>query len=277
MARDINLNSSEWCDLVFEGKNKDYGAYEMRQTSSSRHLIAFLCTLVFITIVALIPSFMSAISKNKDVALSGYDGPLVVTDVDLTEEVPQEVIEQSIAPPPPPIINSVQFTPPAIVDDAEVNAENEMRTQEELSNSTALITTVTYHSENTEGADPGELLQEQRDVIGTAYVPDKPFETAEVMPQYPGGNSELMRFMKNNLKYPTIAAETGIEGRVVVKFVVDKNGAISDIQVLKGIDPSCDKEAVRVVKLMPNWIPGMQNGNPVSVYFNLPVFFKLEK
>ena len=97
------------------------------------------------------------------------------------------------------------------------------------------------------------------------------------MPQFPGGNAELMRYLSANIKYPTIAAENGIEGRVVLKFVVGKDGGISNIQVVRALDPSCDKEAVRVVKGMPKWIPGMQNGHAVAVYFTLPVLFKLQR
>jgi len=105
---------------------------------------------------------------------------------------------------------------------------------------------------------------------------DEIFVHVEQMPQFPGGEGELMKWLGSNIQYPTIASEQGIQGRVVLKFVVRPDGSIDDVQVIKSLEPSCDKEAVRAVKKMPKWIPGKQNGNPVSVYYNLPVQFKLQ-
>ncbi|GAB6120548.1 TonB family protein [Dysgonomonas termitidis] len=108
-------------------------------------------------------------------------------------------------------------------------------------------------------------------------VEEKPFVTVEQMPGFPGGETEMHRFINDNLKYPVVAQESGIQGRVTIRFVVTKTGAISDVTVIRGIDPSCDKEAVRVVKAMPKWIPGKQNGLNVPVYFTLPVVFRLSE
>jgi protein TonB len=98
----------------------------------------------------------------------------------------------------------------------------------------------------------------------------------ETMPTFPGGQSELMSWIGKNLKYPTIAAENGVEGKVIVQFVVGKNGKIRDAVVARALNPSCDKEALRVVNAMPNWIPGKQNGKEVSVKFTLPIIFRLQ-
>jgi protein TonB len=96
------------------------------------------------------------------------------------------------------------------------------------------------------------------------------------MPQFPGGQDEMYRFIGNNLKYPAIDQEMGTQGRVTVRFVVSKTGEITNIELLKGISPTCDKEAIRVIKSMPKWIPGKQSGNPVQVYFTMPIVFKLK-
>ena len=104
---------------------------------------------------------------------------------------------------------------------------------------------------------------------------EKPYEAVEQMPTFPGGETELMKFIRDNLKYPVIAQENGIQGRVILRFVVSKTGTIDNVTVLRSLDPTCDKEAIRVVKSMPKWIPGKQNGNNVPVYFTLPVVFKL--
>lgn len=104
----------------------------------------------------------------------------------------------------------------------------------------------------------------------------KVFEIAEQMPRFPDGETEMMKFLGDNIKYPVKAQEAGIHGRVVVRFVVTPTGAIDDVKVMRGVDPELDEEAVRVVKSMPAWIPGVQNGEKVAVYYTLPVTFKLK-
>ncbi|PXV64372.1 protein TonB [Dysgonomonas alginatilytica] len=277
MARNIQLNSSDWCDIVFTGKNKTYGAYALRQSSSKRHLLAFFIVVIFVGIVAGLPSLLNAVNPPK-VVDAGLVGPYIIGEYEDTEEQEQPIVEPSTTPPPPPIIDSQRFTPPAITADDMVDESRELLSQQELNESSSLITTVTVETGNSVGIDPGELQREQR--LITNQPPQEPnqiHDIVEVMPQFPGGMSELMRYLGANIKYPTIAAENDIEGRVVLKFVVGKDGTISNIQVIRPLDPSCDKEAVRVVKMMSKWIPGMQNGHPVAVYFTLPVLFKLQR
>lgn len=277
MARNIKLNSSDWCDIIFTGKNKAYGAYALRQSSSKRHIIAFLVVLLFVGVVAGLPSFLNAVTPPRDhVNVIVFDGPTILED--LENKVEEQIIEPQVAPPPPPMINSRQFTPPVVTPDELVDSERELATQQELNESTALITSVTIETNNTVGVDPGDLQREQRQITNESpHEPNKIHEVVEVMPQFPGGNGELMRYLGANMKYPTIAAENGIEGRAVLKFVVSKDGSISNIQIIRSLDPSCDKEAIRVVKSMPRWVPGQQNGHPVAVYFTLPVLFKLQR
>lgn len=275
MARNIQLNSTDWCDIVFTGKNKSYGAYALRQSSSKRHILAFLVVLIFVGVVAGLPSFLNAVNPPKEYVQNVTD---IYTIGKLDDPVQEEpIVEPSTTPPAPPVIDSKQFTPPAIKPDEMVDPSKELESQVELNKSKSLITTVTVESGNTTGIDPGELEREQRQITNQPpQEPNKVHEHVEVMPQFPGGNVELMRYLSANIKYPTIAAENGIQGRVVLKFVVSKDGSISNIQIVRSLDPSCDKEAIRVVKGMPKWIPGMQNGHPVAVYFTLPVLFKLQ-
>ena len=105
---------------------------------------------------------------------------------------------------------------------------------------------------------------------------NKVFDVVEQMPSYPGGMGALMSWLSQNIKYPTVAAENGISGRVIVQFVVERDGSITDVRVARGVDPYLDKEATRVVKMMPHWIPGKQNGAPVRVKYTVPVVFKLQ-
>ncbi len=105
---------------------------------------------------------------------------------------------------------------------------------------------------------------------------EEPYDMVEQMPQFPGGPAELLKYIAKNLKYPIIAQENGIQGKVILRFVVNAKGYVEDIKVLRSLDPYCDKEAVRVVKSLPQWIPGKQNGRNVPVYYTCPIVFKLQ-
>jgi len=124
--------------------------------------------------------------------------------------------------------------------------------------------------------DRGVDIADLQDNKVVATVKEAIFDHVEVMPQFPGGEKAMMAFLSQNLKYPIIALEQGIQGTVLLRLVIGKTGEITDVTVMRSLDPSCDKEAVRVVKTMPKWTPGKHNGNPVNVYFNLPVRFRLQ-
>lgn len=102
------------------------------------------------------------------------------------------------------------------------------------------------------------------------------YDVVEVMPQFPGGQTAMLKYIMENIKYPKQIMEEGIQGRVTVSFIVEKDGRVSNVRLLRSVQPLLDKEAVRVVKSMPKWSPGKQNGKPVRVRFNLPVMFKLK-
>lgn len=119
------------------------------------------------------------------------------------------------------------------------------------------------------------FVQTLNDAIENELPKDvKIYEHVEVMPQFPGGDEALRKWLQDNIQFPTIAAEKGIQGRVVVRFVVSPSGKIENVSIQKSIDPACDKEAIRVVKTMPDWIPGKMGGKGVYVYFSLPINFK---
>lgn len=274
MAKDINLNSSSWCDLVFEDKNKEYGAYEMRQTSSNRHIIAFIVMVIFAGFVAVLPTLIDAVKPNKD-AIAGIDESFELSAM-VEEDIPEEnKIMEETAPPPPPLKSTIAFTPPVIAEDNKVNEENEMKTQDELIESKVEIGVHNVEGVNDKNAVALDELVNHQKVIEVKQE-EKPLTVVEQMPQFPGGDGELMKFLNGEIKYPVVAAENGIQGRVVVRFVVGKDGKVSDVKVVKPLDPSLDKEAVRVVQKMPNWVPGKQNGRNVAVYYTLPVTFRLQ-
>lgn len=276
MGKDIKLNSSEWCDVVFEGKNKQYGAYRLRQSSSKRHIVAFIVILVFAGVVSALPSLISEIKKLTQNQQENIDETFELSNIPVDQEIPEEnKILQETAPPPPPLKTTVQFVPPTIAKDEEVTDKDVMKSQDEIQENKIQISVASVQGTSDKGVDIAEL-REHKVIVEEKPVEEKPFVTVEQMPTFPGGEVEMQKFIRDNLRYPVVAQEAGIQGRVTLRFVVSKTGTIENVTVVRGIDPSCDKEAVRVVQSMPKWIPGKQNGLNVPVYFNLPIQFRLQ-
>ncbi|MDR1436747.1 MAG: energy transducer TonB [Candidatus Symbiothrix sp.] len=271
MAKDIDLTSPKWLALVFEGKNKEYGAYVLRDSSSDRHLKA----LLIVTAIGMLAIFLPNLIKS--VIPKGQEKVEQITEVnmiDLNQEIPEEnkIKEIENIPPPPLLKETIQFTPPVVKKDDEVRDEDLMLTQQALTDNQVAISVATVEGAKEGGVDIADLVEHK--VVVQADAP-KIFDHVEIPPQFPGGEKELMKYLQDNIKYPTIAQEQGIQGRVVLRFVVSPDGSVGNVEVQRSLDPSCDKEAMRVVKAMPKWNAGRQNGNAVHVYFTLPVSFKL--
>ena len=181
---------------------------------------------------------------------------------------PEKVIEK--------VKSSVKFTPPVIKKDSEVKEDNQLDLEK------VEKTNVTIGAFDVQGNDEvgGEVLKAKEEIAQPEppkhEEENKVFDVVEQMPSFPGGMGALMSWLSQNMKYPPIAAENGVQGRVIVQFVVEKDGSITDVHVAKSVDPSLDKEAARVVKAMPHWIPGKQNGSAVRVKYTVPVTFKLQ-
>lgn len=268
----IDLTSPEWCQLIFEGKNQAYGAFKMRANSTKRHNAAMLIVVVIAMVGFTIPTLVKlAIPKQKEVMTE-------VTTLSRLEEpeIKQEEMKrvEPVAPPPPALKSSIKFTAPVIKKDEEVHEDNEIKSQEELTSTKMAISIADVKgNDEANGADIADLKQ-----VVTQAEPEaeKVFDMVEQMPTFPGGTQELMSYLGHNIKYPTIAQENGTQGRVIIQFVVERDGTITDVKVARGVDPYLDKEAVRVVKSMPKWIPGKQNGKAVRVKFTVPVMFRLQ-
>lgn len=172
---------------------------------------------------------------------------------------------------PPPLKTTIKFTAPEITDEP-IDEGQELASQDDVNSSRAQVSVASVQgTDDVNGVDIADLDDHKVIVAEPILV------GVEQEPQFPGGLDELMRFIKRNLVYPQQATDMGIEGRVVLRFVVNKNGEVSDIELLRKLDPVCDKEALRVVKMMPKWIPGRQNGRAVPVYYTLPIVYKLNK
>lgn len=273
MKNPIKLNSQEWCDVVFKDKNKSYGAYEMRMTSSKRHVAAFLVTVIIAILVALIPTVINKVSAANNTFAEGLDEERILINVVIDEPI-EEIIEMAVPEPPKPVaINSIQFVAPVIGEDSEIPDDLETPPMEDILADRRVIGYVNVEDGTDDmTAELARVKEEDR----ITEAPVAPISFAEIMPQFPGGEAEMMNFIGKSLRYPVVDQENGTQGRVTVRFVVTKTGDIDQVEVLRGVSPTCDREAMRVVKSMPRWIPGKQNGKPVAVYFTLPVAYKLK-
>lgn len=280
MAHDINLTSQKWLDIIFEGRNQSYGAYTLRQHSSKRHLIAFILAMTFVVAGTLTAIMVKKV--NDTIEKNRYIDVVDIGDfiLEAPPPPPEEIIEHRVeAPPPIELAKTISYQVPKIERDELVKEEQEIKPVDEiLSDKDALISIIDNKDGRTDGLgiDPKDLAEHKVITQDIAPANNDIFEIVEIKPDFPGGESAMYEWLSKNINYPVIAQENNIQGKVVLQFVVGKNGEIESIVVARGVDPSLDKEAVRVVKAMPNWIPGKQGGVPVKVRFTLPVQFKLQ-
>ena len=248
-------------ELVFANRNKEYGAYEIRKRYQKRVVNALLIALSGMALAVAIPVLINILSKvdfgKKD---------KMVEEITLAEPPPID----KTAPPPPPVIppppvqQTIKFTPPKVVKDEEV--EEPPPTQEETKE-------VQVSTETHEGDKNAIELPPETPV---AEEEGKIFTIVEEMPSFPGGEEKMLEYVARNIKYPPMARENGITGRVYVNFYIDKDGKVQNAKIVRGIGGGCDEEALRVVRMMPQWKPGKQNGRTVNVNYNLPINFTLK-
>ena len=287
MAKDVDLSSKEWTDIIFDGKNKEFGAYQLRRNSDKRHNRAVLATLIGLIVILVGAYFLGMYNdfraKQHEAELQAQlEQQLAQMAEEVPEEeAPEEEIQAVEAPEqeqalPEEILNTIKDTEIQIAADNEVTED--ITSKDDVAESTAAAGATTFD----QGTDNLEVVRTHKDEIIVEEKKPEPkkeeiFTAVEQMPQFPGGETELMKYVTNHIKYPTMAAENNIQGRVVVKFVVKKDGSVGEVQVLRGKDPDLDKEAVRVVRTLPKFIPGKMNGQAVSVWFTLPINFKLQQ
>ena len=288
MAKDVDLSSKEWTDIIFEGKNKEFGAYTLRRASDKRHNKAMLLVVIGLVVVLVGGYFWGMYSdirrEQRELELQAQlEQQQAALDAleEQEPEVEEEEVMQAMEEPqaeealPEEILNTIKDTEIAIAADEEVTED--ITSKDDVAESTAAAGASTFD----QGTDDLNVVREHKDEIiveekSPEPVKEEIFTAVEQMPQFPGGEAELLKYIASHIKYPTMAAENNIQGRVVVKFVVNKNGKVGDVVVVRGKDPDLDKEAVRVVKTLPDFIPGKMNGQAVSVWYTLPINFKLQ-
>lgn len=285
MAKDVDLSSKEWTDLIFEGKNKEFGAYTLRSQSDRRHNRAMIFVIIGLILVLIGGYFWGMYNdyrrEQKELELQAQLEQQLAAMEEVPEEQPEEEIQQAVEEPvqeealPEEILNTIKDTEIAIAEDNEVTED--ITSKDDVQESTAAAGASTFD----QGTDDLNVVREHKEEIIVEEkkepVKEEVFTAVEQMPQFPGGDAELLKYIATHIKYPTMAAENNIQGRVVVKFVVKKDGQVGDVVVLRGRDPDLDKEAQRVVKTLPKFIPGKMNGQAVAVWYTLPINFKLQQ
>ncbi len=261
--KDEKNSSNGWEEIVFENRNKAYGAYFLRKTYSKNVVISSVLALLFITFVLALPSIAAffksdevVVKKRKSTAVSLEQPPPINPD----QPPPPSI-------PPPPTKTIIKFLPPKVTD-KEVVEEEKMPTIEEIKkNETG--------SDNVEGTSEVVFDEPVQEVVKDNGDANKVFTFVEQSAEFVGGLEGFYKWLQKNLRYPASARRMGLEGKVFVKFVIEPTGAISNVEVVKGFNGECDKEAQRVISIMPKWKPGRQSGRAVRQSYQLPIAFKL--
>lgn len=262
-------------DIVFEGRNKTYGAYVLRQLyqrNVTRSLIIATGLLVLLIAFPLIAQYIKNHKPKEDTKKNLTENVLMdAPPLDDTKPPPPPPPPE-VPPPPPPKLTTIKFTPPVIKKDNEVKQED-VPDQEELKDKTVATVTVKGNTDQ----DLSELSGNGNKVV-EEVVDTKVYQYVEQMPQLPGGggNAAIVAAIQKSAKYPRMAQNNGVEGRIFVSFTVNAEGDVSDVKVVKGLGSGLDEETIRAVKNLPKFIPGKQNGRAVSVSFTVPITFKIQ-
>lgn len=273
-----NIYNADFLDILFEGRNKAYGAYELRRSEDRRVRKALMGTAS----IALVVIGGYVLGNNLFAAPTDTRNEPMVKETVLENLPPAE---DKVIPPPPPVVttpppavSSIKVTPPVITRDELVRAEDEVVKLDSIGNKSIAVANI--KGDDINGQDIPALMASNGGGTGIieAHKPEKEeiFMTVEIMPSFPGGEEALLRFLRDNVKYPRVAQENEIQGTITVQFVVDKEGNINDVKTIGAVKGGgLEEESIRVVKKMPKWKPGRQNKESVSVQFNLPVRYTL--
>jgi len=263
IKNEVDLNSDAWCDLVFEGKNRKYGAYYLRKTSSKRHLFALIIVL---TVSVLFIFILLEIHFNMKLQSDEYElQPIELSNlIDLEESynIPQPKPKEK-----PSLEEFTKFTPPVIVEDDNMEEiRKELQETAVLKDSTdsasLFLGNSSLHKEIVE-----LNMTEEDDSSAIGYMKNKT--------EYSNDKVALLRYIYQNIHYPPVALKQRINGRVVCSFIINEDGSISDITLVQGVYSFLDDEVLRVIRSMPTWKPVMKDGKPVKTKCIVPVTFKL--
>jgi periplasmic protein TonB len=251
----------EWEEMLFEKRNKEYGAYNIRKVYKKTLSVSLWIGITIVLLAVGIPLIASMAAKKRNVNI----------DKDVTAEMatlkkPEDAPPPPPPPPPPPerIERQVTFTIPQVVD--TVKEEVQLTTTDDLLKNTqnTSLDTNAVVVQNTEQKE--EVIEKPKEV----------FVIVEEPPEFPGGEDALRKYVAENTKYPAVARENNIQGKVYVRFVVTYDGSVEQVSIVRKVDPLLEEEAMRVVRALPKFKPGKQRGRPVNVWYTLPIVFQLQ-
>ena len=254
------INAPAFDDIVFEVRNKEYGAYKLRKRYNRNVSIALLIGILILATAIITPYLNAKASENRT---KRAERQVVVKMENLDQP------NQQVAPPPPPpppptdVVQQQRYVPPQVVDSIKPEDVKQLMTADQAQ------TEVT-------NKEVVEVVQQVKEEVQEAEAEQTPFVVVEEMPMFPGGDPALLAYIAANTQYPEIAKENNIQGKVIVRFCVTSKGGVNQVSVLKGVDPELDKEAIRVVTTLPTFKPGKQGGKPVPVWYMVPIAFTLK-
>jgi protein TonB len=274
MNKQMHVSQEDALEILFSNRNRAYGAYQLRRQYPTTLARALGIGLVIIALMIALPQIMRAVSSLMPVE-NEEPGERIIKDI--VVELPPLQPPPLAATPPPPTRATQRFVPPVVEEDQNVNEEPPKLSNEDLVADPSDIGKASIDAPET---GPPTIDEQGVGLVETpaTVINDDPVEVVDVQipPRFPGGEAELMRYLAKQIRYPEMAREANIQGVVVVSFVIGKDGSISEVSVIKDIGGGCGKEAIRVLKSMPNWLPGESNGHKFKVRFTLPVRFKLQ-
>jgi protein TonB len=258
MENELKITPS-FDDIVFENRNKEYGAYNIRKKYNRTVLWAMLVGVTILGSIIITPYVMASVSERR----AQREEKAVTAELEKLDTPLEEIAPPPPPPPPAEAQVQVKYVAPVVVDSVKVEESANFATVDEVKETVqdeAVVEVV---------EQPKEEVQED--------VPEEVFLVVEEMPSFGSGDANGFRsYVSANMKYPDVAAENGIQGRVFVQFVVEADGRLTNVKVIRGVDPALDKEAIRVVEGSPRWNPGKQRGKPVRVSFTFPITFVLQ-
>jgi protein TonB len=275
MFRDDLLNK-EWCDIIFDGKNKSYGAYKIRKSSAKRHTFALIWVFGAVALFFFLPTIiigLMSLGKGDDmdishvISLTKMEKPPVIKikevkpHVDLSPKEPDMKLDKE------DIKNEIKFVAPIIADDNEVTEQDIAKSQQAFVNSKEDILPEAK-KDTAQYALPEEL---------TPNIPDDKlhYEVIDELPQFPGGQQALMTYLSANIQYPFWAQRYNMQGQVTIQFIVNADGSLTNCRIIKGAGVYLDNEALRVVRSMPKWTPAKKKGKSIRSRCVIPVVFRL--
>jgi protein TonB len=259
MAKEEN-KAPAFDDIVFESRNKEYGAYSLRKRYSRNVIISMGIGTVILATVIIAP-YLNAKAAENAAKRAERQVELKMENLDQ----PNETVAPPPPPPPPPadVVQQAKYVPPVVVDSVKPEENVQLMTADE-----AQI--------EVQDEEVVEIVEEVKEEVQEEDPEATPFVVVEEMPMYPGGDAELLKYIAEHTQYPEIAKENNIQGRVIVRFCVTSKGGVSQVSILKGVDPELDAEAIRVVNTLPAFKPGKQGGKPVPVWYMVPITFTLK-